>query len=126
VERCFEDQKRDVGLDCFEGLRYLGLKRQLIITAISYLFLSRVSGRAGKNPEWTIQQVRDATDAIVATWYLPAGTRQAMLERVAARIDYHQRRNAAARESHTKTRIDRYTPLGIDPHRITPCRSPQT
>jgi SRSO17 transposase len=42
VERCFEDQKQEVGLDCFEGRRYLGLKRHLIITSISYLFLSRV------------------------------------------------------------------------------------
>ncbi|MEQ9459995.1 MAG: IS701 family transposase [Phycisphaeraceae bacterium] len=41
VERCFEDQKQEVGLDCFEGRRYLGLKRHLILTAISYLFLSR-------------------------------------------------------------------------------------
>jgi SRSO17 transposase len=42
VERCFEDQKQEVGLDCFEGRRYLGLKRHLIMTAISYLFLSKV------------------------------------------------------------------------------------
>jgi len=42
VERCFEDQKQEVGLDCFEGRRYLGLKRHLIMTTISYLFLSKV------------------------------------------------------------------------------------
>jgi SRSO17 transposase len=42
VERCFEDQKQEAGLDCFEGRRYIGLKRHLIMTAISYLFLSRV------------------------------------------------------------------------------------
>jgi len=42
VERCFEDQKQEVGLDCYEGRRYLGLKRHLILTAISYLFLSKV------------------------------------------------------------------------------------
>lgn len=41
VERCFEDQKQEVGLDCYEGRRYLGLKRHLIITSISYLFLSQ-------------------------------------------------------------------------------------
>ena len=48
VERCFEDQKQEVGLDCFEGRRYLGLKRHLIITAISYLFLSRVCNEERK------------------------------------------------------------------------------
>lgn len=29
VERCFEDQKQEIGLDCYEGRRYLGLKRHL-------------------------------------------------------------------------------------------------
>jgi SRSO17 transposase len=42
VERCFEDQKGEVGLDHYEGRRYRGLKRHLILTAVSYLFLSRV------------------------------------------------------------------------------------
>jgi len=42
VERCFEDQKQEVGLDQWEGRRWLGLKRHLIITSVSYLFLVRV------------------------------------------------------------------------------------
>jgi SRSO17 transposase len=42
VERCFEDQKQEVGLDQWEGRRWLGLKRHLILTSISYLFLARV------------------------------------------------------------------------------------
>ena len=42
VERCFEDQKSEIGLDQYEGRRYLGLKRHLIISAVSYLFLARV------------------------------------------------------------------------------------
>lgn len=42
VERCFEDQKGEVGLDKFEGRRYLGLKRHLLLTCVSYLFLARV------------------------------------------------------------------------------------
>lgn len=48
VERCFEDQKQEVGMDCFEGRRYLGLKRHLIMTAISYLFLSQVCNEERK------------------------------------------------------------------------------
>lgn len=39
VERCFEDSKQEVGLDHYEGRRYLGLKRHLAISAVSYLFL---------------------------------------------------------------------------------------
>lgn len=42
VERCFEDGKQEVGLDQWEGRLWLGLKRHLILTSISYLFLARV------------------------------------------------------------------------------------
>jgi len=45
VERCFEERKQEVGLDRWEGRRWLGLKRHLIITSISYLFLARVRRR---------------------------------------------------------------------------------
>lgn len=41
VERCFEDQKGEVGLDHYEGRRYVGLKRHLTLSAVSYLFLAR-------------------------------------------------------------------------------------
>ena len=41
VERCFEDQKQEIGLDDWEGRRYLGLKRHLALSAVSYLFLTR-------------------------------------------------------------------------------------
>jgi SRSO17 transposase len=39
VERCFEDGKGEVGLSHYEGRRYRGLKRHLILSALSYLFL---------------------------------------------------------------------------------------
>src|SRR5271157_490475 len=42
VERCFEDQKSEIGLDQYEGRRYQGLKRHLILSCVSYLFLSRM------------------------------------------------------------------------------------
>jgi len=41
VERCFEDHKGEVGLDHYEGRRYVGLKRHLALSAVSYLFLAR-------------------------------------------------------------------------------------
>ncbi len=51
VEWCFEDQKDELGLDHYEGRRYPGLKRHLILTSVSYLFLSRVKQELGeKNP----------------------------------------------------------------------------
>lgn len=51
IERCFEDQKGEVGLDHYEGRRYLGLKRHLAITAVSYLFLAETrQALGGKKP----------------------------------------------------------------------------
>lgn len=42
IERCFEDEKGELGLDHFEGRKYQGLKRHLILTAVSHLFLAKV------------------------------------------------------------------------------------
>jgi len=51
VEQCFEDDKSEVGLDHYEGRCYPGLKRHLILSAISYLFLARTNQQLrGKNP----------------------------------------------------------------------------
>jgi hypothetical protein len=47
VERCFEDQKGEIGLDQYEGRRYRGLKRHLVLSMVSYLFLSRVRQEFG-------------------------------------------------------------------------------
>ena len=47
VERCFEDQKSEIGLDQYEGRRYQGLKRHLILSSISYLFLTRMRQEFG-------------------------------------------------------------------------------
>ena len=40
VERCFEDQKGEIGLDHFEARKWLGLQRHLALSAVSYLFLA--------------------------------------------------------------------------------------
>jgi SRSO17 transposase len=45
VERCFQDQKQEIGLDQWEGRHYRGLKRHLILSCVSYLFLARVRGK---------------------------------------------------------------------------------
>lgn len=41
VERCFEDQKGELGLDHWEGRSWLGLTRHLILSAVSHLFLAK-------------------------------------------------------------------------------------
>lgn len=42
VERCFEDEKTELGFDHFEGRSYIGLMRHQIITALTHLFLARM------------------------------------------------------------------------------------
>jgi SRSO17 transposase len=41
IERCFEDDKGEIGLDHYEGRRYVGLKRHLVLSAVSLLFLAQ-------------------------------------------------------------------------------------
>jgi SRSO17 transposase len=48
VERCFEDQKSEIGLDKYEGRRYLGLIRHLILSSVSYLFLAKTRQEWGE------------------------------------------------------------------------------
>jgi len=43
VERCFEDQKTELGFDHFEGRTYVGLLRHQLVTAVTHLFLSRMT-----------------------------------------------------------------------------------
>lgn len=51
VERCFQDQKSELGLDHYEGRKYVGLMRHLYLTLVSYLFLMRaVLRRRGEKP----------------------------------------------------------------------------
>lgn len=51
VERCFEDEKTELGFDHFEGRSYVGLTRHQIITAVTHLFLAhtRQAWRGGKS-----------------------------------------------------------------------------
>jgi SRSO17 transposase len=42
VERCFEDEKSELGLSDFEVRNYQALRRHLIVTAVTHLFLAEV------------------------------------------------------------------------------------
>ena len=50
VERCFEDEKTELGLDHYEGRNYTGLLRHQLLTAVAHLFLARLAeqGRGEK------------------------------------------------------------------------------
>ena len=42
IERCFEDEKTELGFDHYEGRNYTGLIRHQALTAVTHLFLARV------------------------------------------------------------------------------------
>jgi SRSO17 transposase len=51
IERCFEDDKTEIGLDHFEVRNYHSLKRHLILSALTLLFLAEVRQEdRGKKP----------------------------------------------------------------------------
>ena len=58
-------------------------------------------------------QVRRAAAAVVQSWWLDAKAAEELFARTAAVIRYHQRRNAQARGSHTKTTRRKLRRLGI-------------
>lgn len=45
VERCFEDSKGEVGMDHFEVRRYGSIKRHLMLSMVSHLFLAEQTAR---------------------------------------------------------------------------------
>ena len=115
VERCFEDDKKYVGLDHFEGRGYPGLMRHQILSAVSLLFLARErESLIGEYPELTVSQVRQACSAMIQSWWLPPKAAAALIENTARKIQYHQKRNRQARISHTKTRKKKLEAMGID------------
>jgi SRSO17 transposase len=122
VERCFEDDKKYVGMDHYEGRRYAGLLRHLIISAVSLLFLARTRQDLCESyPELTVSQVYQATSAIVQSWWMTPADGERLINSTAHRLQYYQRRNAQARKSHTRTRIAKLESMGIDVAAMSKC-----
>lgn len=122
VERCFEDDKKYVGMDHFEGRRYTGLLRHLIISAVSLLFLARARENLMTSyPELTISQLYQATSALIQSLWMTPSEGDRVINAAAQRIQYYQRRNAQARESHTRKRIGKLKSLGIDVASMKQC-----
>jgi SRSO17 transposase len=48
VERCFEDEKTELGFDHYEGRNYRGLIRHQAMTAVTHLFLERLREQWGE------------------------------------------------------------------------------
>ena len=77
----------------------------------------------------TLPQVRRAAEALIDARPLPTAVRRSRLTIAANTIQYLQHHNAAARISHTQTRLQLLKQLGIppttipnaDPDNITTC-----
>jgi isoaspartyl peptidase/L-asparaginase-like protein (Ntn-hydrolase superfamily) len=62
-----------------------------------------------------------AANALIQALRLPVAAAKAVLEKAARIIQYHQKRNAQARKSHTKTRNKKLAAMGIDMSTIKRC-----
>ena len=123
MERCFEDQKSEIGLDQYEGRRYRGLKRHLILSGVNSLFLSRIRQEfGGENRELTECQVQTAVAALIPFWWLGLSPPKVVLERTSEESPRTQRRNALARRCHTKRTRRRRHALGIKLTEVPRCR----
>ncbi len=124
VERCFQDGQQEVGLDQWEGRRWLGLKRHLILTSVTYLFMARVREKLKKAPELTVSQVHIAVGALVRSWWLHGRASPALIKQTAKVIQHWQQRIAAARKSHTKQFRKKLRKMGIKLKDLISCKWP--
>ena len=132
VESCFRQAKEELGLDHYEVRGWRCVHRHFYLTQLSHLFCARVRQKFDaaivyNDPleHLTTEQVRRA----INTWMqvdAPRLTKVERLEKELAQQQYHQKRNAQARRSHTKAKKARLKALGIDADRIKSCVPPVT
>ena len=67
-------------------------------------------------------QIQDALAALIPCWWHKQRLRQALIDRLAKRIAYTQKRNRTARVSHAKATRRRLRELGIRLTGIKRCR----
>jgi len=132
VESCFREAKEELGLDHYEVRGWRCVHRHFYLAQLSHLFCARVRQKFDARIEWddalehlTTEQVRRA----VNTWLMVAAPRQTKTKRLENELtkqQYHQKRNAQAQRSHTKTRKARLKALGINVDRIKSCLPPSS
>jgi len=130
IESCFRTAKEELGLDHFEVRGWRCVHRHWFVTQLSHLFCSRLRQTWDDLDEidpWkklTVEQVRAVVNAYLKNRDLPPPERAARFEAEINRQRYHQKRNAQARKSHTKTRRKLYKTFGIDVDKIKSCKPP--
>ena len=126
VESCFREAKEELGMDHYEVRGWRCVHRHFFITQLSHLFCARIRQEYDQSDgepsaRLTVEQVRSAVNIWLSTADLRPAARNANYRKELDKQAYHQRRNAQARKSHTKTRISELLALGIDVHSIKSC-----
>jgi hypothetical protein len=129
IESCFREAKEELGLDHYQVRGWRCVHRHFYVTQLSHLFCARVRQAYDESPgdqldRISIEQVRSATNVWLDAADLPPEARRRRFENEQEQQQYYQRRNAQARKSHTKTRIERLATIGIDVQKIRSCIPP--
>jgi SRSO17 transposase len=126
IESCFHEGKDELGLDHYQVRCWQAVHRHFYLTGLSHLFCARVRQEYDESPgahedRITVEQVRSAVNVWLDAATLPPAARRQRYEDELKKQLYYQRRNKQSRKSHTRTRIERLTALGIDVDRIRSC-----
>lgn len=113
--------KGQVGFDHFEVRTYLPLTRHLILSMVSFLFLMEETQKLrGKNPQWSIRQVRVAIEAQLDAG-MPPRERNRKLRHIADNIQYWQRTAAKAERAHRKRNLRHLRKIGLCISKLRKC-----
>ena len=123
IEACFRLAKEELGMDHFEVRGWRCIHRHYYVTGLSFLMCSRIRQSLDENEtgDLTVEQVRRSINVWLQHNQLPPPLRDKAFTEELDRQSYHQKRNATAQKSHTKTRIKFYHDLGIDLQEIKSC-----
>jgi len=114
IERMFEDGKGELGMDHFEVRRFQSIRRHLILSCVSYLFLAEFhEAHRGENPALTLCQIRTATRLLVPLWIRGGRCSRKFAESISRQLVRTQHRNAKAQRSHRKRTLRRLHNIGM-------------
>lgn len=104
IEHSFRVCKSELGFTHFEGRSYIGMIRHQILCILMMAFVAEHTDRLrGKNPEITMEQVCRALNERCRAWQNNRRHTSTIVY-TAEVIEYHQKRNKAARDSRRKAR----------------------
>jgi SRSO17 transposase len=123
IEACFRLAKEELGMDHFEIRGWRCIHRHYYVTALSYLFCSRIRQSLDEEQAGalTVEQIRRSVNIYLTYHHLPPPLRDEKFNKELSNQHYYQTRNTRAKRSHTKTRIAFYETLGIDVENIKSC-----